>query len=126
MKNDISKMINDELQGYIDSVENSVEKIVEKISEEALEAVKSKSPASNKQRAKKYKNGWIIKEEFKKSGTRYIIKNDDEPHLTHLLEYGHVKANKYGSHGFVSGRPHVEPVAKEFSKKFYEEVKKTL
>ena len=126
MKNDISKMINDELQGYIDSVKDSVENIVEKISKEALETVKSRSPASNKQRKKKYKNGWIIKKEFKKSGNRYVIKNNDEPHLTHLLEYGHVKANKYGSHGFVSGRPHVEPTAKEFSKKFYEEVKKNL
>lgn len=126
MKNDISKMINDELQGYIDSVKNSVENIVEKISEEALKTVKSRSPARNNHREKKYKEGWIIKKEFKKSGSRYIIKNDNEPHLTHLLEYGHVKANKYGSHGFVSGRPHVEPTAKEFSKKFYEEVKKTL
>lgn len=126
MKDNISKLINDELQNYTNSLKDSIDSIVEKISEEALEVVKSRSPARKGHREKKYKEGWIIKKEYKKSGTRYRIYNKTNPHLTHLLEYGHVKANKYGSHGFVSGKPHVEPTAKEFGKKFYEEVKRTL
>lgn len=61
-----------------------------------------------------YKKGFIVKETINKRDEVVFLVGNTNYRLPHLLEYGHVVKNKYGTSGKgkkkrVSPRPHMRP-----------------
>ena len=102
------------LAEYTDEVEKGLEVEKKTVAEKAVQALKTTSP----KRTGKYGKGWALK----KDGTKYVVYNKTAPQLTHLLEFGHAKANG----GRVAGKPHIRPVEEEVIKDFTEGAEKVI
>lgn len=91
--------------------------IIDKYSKECAEEIKNKSPRG-RSRNKKYADGWTVqeitkytkvnKDTYSKYGCR--VYNATKYNLTHLLENGHIIANKRNGVGWASARPHIDVV----------------
>lgn len=69
----------------------------------------------SKKRSGEYSKGWRWRTEGK--GT--VVYNTTKPHLTHLLNDGHAKANQYGSYpGRVNGDHHIDDMSEKCSMEF--------
>lgn len=99
---DLSDAVVDVLNGFADDVASAVTDAVMMTAEQTVKIVKEKSP----KKTGKYRKGWKIK---KVKGGYFdrvasaTIHNKDEYRRTHLLEYGHQKADG----GRVEGTPHI-------------------
>ena len=102
------------LAEYTDEIEKGLEVEKKSVAEKAVQTLKTTSP----KKTGKYAKGWASK----KDGTTYVVFNKTVPQLTHLLEYGHAKANG----GRVAGKPHIRPVEEEVIKDFTEGVEKVI
>ena len=110
---DIEIEIMRELTRYTEEVAQEIEEAADRRAKEAVKTLKETSPRSEKKH-KHYADGWAIKKQ-KSGGTLEItIYNRRKPHLTHLLEYGHLK--KGGTR--VNGIPHIEPVQEKLNREF--------
>ena len=70
------------------------------------------------ERTGEYKKGWAIRTKREKYGVDVLIYNKTHPRLTHLLENGHVVANKYGgNYGRVNG-DHVIEKARDAAEEY--------
>lgn len=112
-RNEIEVEIMKILTDYTEEIAQEVEAAANKRAKEAVKTLKATSPRS-KVNHPHYGDGWTVKKQ--KSGGRLevTIYNRKKPHLTHLLEYGHLK--KGGTR--VKGIPHIEPVQKKLNREF--------
>jgi len=106
------------LEEYGQEVRQSVRELVVRVSRECLASIRAKAP----KRTGAYWKGW----------TRSMSKSGDQPEvmlynkkyyrLTHLLEYGHAKADG----GRVPGRPHIAPAADRAAKDLERGIRQAL
>ena len=110
---DIETEIMKVLTDYTEEIAEEVEAAADRRAKEAVKTLKATSPRS-KLNHPHYADGWTVRKQ--KSGGRLevTIYNRKKPHLTHLLEYGHLK--KGGTR--VKGIPHIEPVQKKLNREF--------
>lgn len=110
---DIEIEIMKALTDYTEEVAQEIEAAADRRAKEAVKTLKQTSPRS-KESHPHYADGWTVRKQ--KSGGRLevTIYNRKKPHLTHLLEYGHLK--KGGTR--VNGIPHIEPVQEKLNRDF--------
>ena len=106
-----------ELERILDNALTDVERATEeaslKCSKESVSTLKATSPGHGD-----YAAGWAFqKSEEAKLG--YVVWNPKHYQLTHLLEFGHIIA---GTGKRSRAFPHIDPVNREASRKFLEEV----
>lgn len=110
----LSKEINKQLRAYANSTEAEVDELAEKFADEGVTLLRSNSP----ERTGDYAEGW----KKSKVGTAFVVHNETDYRLTHLLEKGHT-----GRDGKpVNARPHIEKVENIINKKFINGVEKSL
>lgn len=116
----LSKELMKILEGYADDISDVVEKDANEVGKEAVVTIKKESP---KGATGNYAKGWRLKKD-KKGKNLYTVKlhNETDYQLTHLLEFGHAKANG----GYTEAQPHIRPVEQEYGKKFEEKLKKDI
>jgi hypothetical protein len=77
-----------------------------------------------------YRDGWKVQQDKDLKGTLVYgkrIKNTRQPHLTHLLENGHVLKDQSGKPiGEVEKKPHIEANGEYFSKLVQDEIDDVL
>lgn len=110
-----------ELNKYTVEVSNKIKKVARKLSKNAISTLKETSPRSNKI-GDHYNEGWKTKIVEENGKMEIIIHNKTKPHLTHLLEFGHLCKN--GNR--VLGQTHIEPVQTQLNKDFEKSVKEIL
>lgn len=113
--NDLSRLIEQELGTYLDSLKGKVDKTAKKIAQETVQEVKQLSPV----RTGDYKQGWKVKKQ--KNGD-YIVHNKTDYQLTHLLEKGHV--NRDGSR--TQGKEHIRPAEQNAIRKFEQAIREDV
>lgn len=118
---DIEIEIMKALTDYTEEVAQEIEAAADRRAKEAVQTLKETSPRS-KESHPHYADGWAIRK--KKSGghLEITIYNRKKPHLTHLLEYGHLKACGVR----VEGREHIKPVQDKLNEDFSADVEKII
>lgn len=101
------------LTDYTEEVAQEIEAAADRRAKEAVKTLKQTSPRS-KESHPHYADGWAIKKQKSGGKLEITIYNRRKPHLTHLLEYGHLK--KGGTR--VKGIPHIEPVQEQLNRDF--------
>lgn len=101
---------------------DEAEKLISGLADATLKKVKEKSPVrkkaypkGSKKRPGSYRKGWIVEKQIKYGTTQYIVKNEKEPELTHVLENGtgERKTQKGRKRGKVKKTPHIRPAFDE-------------
>lgn len=110
---DIEIEIMKALTDYTEEVALEIEAAADRRAKEAVKTLKQTSPRS-KESHPHYADGWAIKKQKSGGKLEITIYNRRKPHLTHLLEYGHLK--KGGTR--VKGIPHIEPVQEQLNRDF--------
>ena len=93
---DFERAAMEALEEMADDVETEVEEILDEAGEDLLSRLYKKSPYLHGG----YRDGWAEIREARVGGTVRIIRNENKPQLTHLLEYG-----RRG----VAPNPHIRP-----------------
>lgn len=110
----------DFLEKYSTDVMEDIESEYNKIANQALKDLKNNSPYDPKHSGKHYREGWKKNRSKNRSkyiyGVRITLLSKGKPHLTHLLENGHIAAN--GKR--VGKREHIAPVQQEVNRKLNE------
>lgn len=101
--------------------DNPLKELAEKCNDDIVENCESKG-------WKEYAEGWTVKEKNdRKSGKYYVVFNKIHYRLTHLLENGHLIANKRNGVGYAAPHPHIKPafdkIKRNFNKKVAENMK---
>lgn len=109
---DLSREIAKQVATYSAGLESEIKAAEIKVAKEAVSELKSKSPRNEGS----YATGWAVK----KTDRGIVIYNRTDYQLTHLLEYGHAKANG----GRVSPRAHIRPVEEKAIADFTDLVEK--
>lgn len=100
------------------------DKIIDKTAERCLQVVKAKSPDGDR-RDKKYKDGWVILKGRMEHNQYYVtVWNKTNWQLTHLLENGHIIANKRGGVGWASAKPHIQDAIDVVKPQFISDMEK--
>lgn len=86
-------------------IEVDMDKFLEKIVNDTVQNLQRSSP---KRGENKYAKGWTKE----KINGVYIVYNENQPKLTHLLENGHLSRNA----SWVKARPHIAEVEKKLDK----------
>lgn len=117
-------VIQKELDSYSDEVLTLVDEEASSAADGAVKELRQTSPVG---RRKRYRRGWRkLKDERTPVSVRYVVHNKTDPGLTHLLEFGHVIKNKYGSYGRTTPRPHIKPAEENAAKAFTDAVTRKL
>lgn len=103
-----------ELTKYSEDVQKGIEKAADRLSKEAVNRLKETSPRSKKSH-KHYADGWTIRKYKEQGKLTIVIHNSIKPHLTHLLEYGHLTRNHKSR---VPGITHIAPVQDRLNAEF--------
>lgn len=91
------------LDQFSKEVQDVTDKAIQQVSKEAVNKLRNTSP----KRKGKYARGWKAGKRDKKT---VVVYNATDSQLTHLLEFGHVIRNKYGTYGRAPAHPHIGPV----------------
>lgn len=110
---DIEIEIMKALTDYTEEVAQEIEAAADRRAKEAVKTLKQTSPRS-KESHPHYADDWAIKKQKSGGKLEITIYNRRKPHLTHLLEYGHLK--KGGTR--VKGITHIEPVQEQLNRDF--------
>lgn len=114
--NELGEVISAEIQKLAEETAEHLEEVATQVGKEAVAELKKTSPRRT-HNGKHYANGWKSKKQKTKLGTVQVtVYNSTKPHLTHVLEHGHVARN--GKR--VNGIPHIKPVRDEIEKKLKE------
>ena len=99
------------LEDYSKEVVDITNEEIRQVTKEAVAMLKATSPV-RKSHSKGYANAWTSKKgPAKFSGVETRIIYNRQGQLTHLLENGHAKANKWGSYpGRTNRYIHIQPV----------------
>lgn len=100
-------------RNYPDKVNAIVDDVSLKAAKDTADRLKNTSP----RRKGKYARGWSVRRS-PDSAHGHVVYNRVYQ-LTHLLEYGHIVRNKFGTYGRARARRHIEP-AEEAGKMQYE------
>lgn len=111
----LSQAIINTLAEYTDEVTKGIEQEKKTVAQKAVETLKATSP---KGATGKYAKGWTISN----INGKYVVHNKTSYQLTHLLEYGHAKANG----GRVAGKPHIRPVEEKAVNDFIDGVERVI
>lgn len=135
MTQPITEQLNDILTEYIQDLEDDVDRILEQNAQDCYTNVKADAPL-NPEPIRKYKAGrkyWMMPGTYR-SGFRvsiergvgtvtYSVKNVKFPHLTHLLENGHIDADTGRR---IPGQLHIDKNADKYAKKALTEIERML
>lgn len=102
------------------------EKICEKYAKKTTYELKAISPKDSKKRKNgKYKDTWVYGSvRHGNEDVEFIVWNEKNWQLTHLLENGHLIVNKKNGVGWASPKPHIRPAFLKYKDKFFKEMKK--
>lgn len=107
------------LEDYAKGVDKCLAKASEEAGKSADDELHNTSPEGY---TGEYRKGWTFREKEIKRGKSYrtelVVYNATRYRLTHLLEKSHRIANKYGSYGKSSPKPHIAPAQKNAEEKF--------
>lgn len=97
---------------------------IETYSNKCKEIVSQLSP---KGKRGKYAKGWQVKlSELRNGDVLAEVWNATDWQLTHLLENGHIIANKKGGVGWASAKPHIEKAYQQVKAPFIEAMKNVV
>ncbi|MCH4205188.1 MAG: hypothetical protein LKF53_02190 [Solobacterium sp.] len=113
---DFSKSIKDLLSEYSDDVKKTIDESVDDVAKEATQKLKSKNSGAGIW--KKYPKTWKSNLEKGRITVTAHVYNSKNYRLTHLLEFGHAKAN--------GGRTRAFPHIAEVNDWAQEEVERTI
>lgn len=113
MGNQFEVSLNKTLSEYSEELNEALFKAMSKAGKKAKRDVVRNSKSDTG----KYKSGWTVRTKRTNQSAEIVIYNKTVPRLTHLLENGHVVANKYGTYGRVNG-DHVIKKAQEEAETF--------
>ena len=109
----------DNFNGF--DVQIEYKSIIDKYSKGCCEIIKDNSP---KKRGK-YAKGWVAKADTDYLGNySVVVENETDWQLTHLLENGHIIANKKGGVGWASPKPHIKKGFNAVRNRFSNDIKK--
>ena len=112
-----------EIDEYTDEVKEVTEKSMRKVAREGAQKLHQTSP----KKTGDYERGWTVKQERGFMGIpSFIIHNKTDWQLTHLLEFGHVIRNKFGTYGRAPAYPYIKPVEEWAQEELPEEIKRRL
>lgn len=115
----MDKAIQAELEQYAYEVRDKTDSAVVRVAKKCLAQIRRDSPRQSK---KYYRKGWTMKTNKGRLSTVVVLYNRTRWFLTHLLEYGHQKADG----GRVDAIPHIEPVAQQAEKELVAELTRVL
>lgn len=120
-----------EIENIIEEYNEEVKRAVIEAAEEAAEVtartLKSSSPKRDRGKGRgKYARGWTYKRQRDGTLVSYVVYNKNQPGKTHLLEFGHVARNQYGTYGRVRAIPHIGRAAEAGEMRFNLGVKARL
>ena len=126
MADDLVVQMNRILDDYSEEVVEVTQKAINKVCRKTVQTLKNTSP--KRPGGGRYASGWASKTT---DGVRGKIKgrvvyNRTDYQLTHLLENGHVIANKWGTYGRTAPIKHIQPAEQEANIMLEEEVRKGL
>ncbi|MFV0527760.1 MAG: HK97 gp10 family phage protein [Lachnospiraceae bacterium] len=105
------------LEVYTEELEEDIQEAGKRIAQETAEELRQ----SSQQRSGDYAKGWKSKKRTKtKSG--YVVYNETNYQLTHLLEKGHAKRNG----GRTKAFKHIEPAEQHAIEKFEKAVEEAI
>lgn len=121
---DITKQILEAITSYTAEVEEKVTQVSRKTAAECAQQLNDASQQF--QQARKSRKAYAGSWRSKKDGLGYVV-HSTVPGMPHLLENGHVIANKYGTYnGKVPAYKHILPVAEEMGEEFENRVREVL
>ena len=107
------------LSEYTQDIIQGINEKSEMVSNAAVKKLKQNSP----KKTGKYARSWKLQtEKYHGEPDRHIVYNGKHYWLTHLLEFGHVKA----SGGRVEAKPHIGPIEEETAEEFVREVEEVI
>lgn len=112
----VTEQMEEIFRNYPDKVNEIVDDVSLKVAKDTADRLKNTSPR-RKGRGGKYARGWSVRRD-PDSAHGHVVYNR-EPQFTHLLEYGHVVRNKFGTYGRARAIRHIEP-AEEAGQMQYE------
>lgn len=112
LANKVSEMLSD----YSKVTEKELEVIAETVAQRGV--AKLRTAGSFQDISGDYRTGWRAK----KVKGKWVVHNQTDYRLTHLLEKGHAKIGG----GRTKAYPHIKPVEEEMIKEFEEEIRRTL
>lgn len=118
----IEAQIRADLNEYAADVQEAVEVAQQKAARWTAKLLRNTSP----RRTGDYAGGWTTKHERSGMVSTSTVYNRTRPHLTHLLENGHVSRNKFGTYGRVPAHPHIADAEAQGAAYFEELVRKGL
>ena len=113
-KNDLMSQMTAILEEVKEDTQEALTRGYRVVAKNTPQKLKNNSPAKTGD----YRKGW--KSKTSKDGV--IVYNATAPHLTHLLENGHIVKNKKGEFGRAPAKKHIAPVDEEEQQEFFETV----
>ena len=110
---DLESEIMRQLSDYTAEMAEEIEKTAVRLGKEAARTLKDTSPRSDKKHAH-YADGWTVRRSKIGGVLTVTVYNRIKPHLTHLIEFGHLKANGVR----VRGKEHIYPVQEKLNRDF--------
>jgi len=111
------KAVMRELKAYKTEIQSKINDAAKENAKKLKQELRKTSPEGKRGR---YKKGWITQ---KMSNRTYIVRNDTDWQLTHLLEEGHYI---HGGTYFVQPIPHIQPARDKIEKEFLSEVEEAI
>lgn len=90
---------------YVERLNIKTDNIMSETAKETADELRRISPKGKGARGGAYARSWTVKQD--KRNHHYIVHNKDHYRLTHLLEYGHVVKNQYGTYDRTNAYPHI-------------------
>ena len=123
MEISVTDQIKEILDEYTEEVKDVTEKTMRQYARESSQKLHQTSP----EKTGDYEKGWAVKQERGYMGIpSFIVHNKTDWQLTHLLEFGHVTRNKYGTYKRTPAHPHIKPVEEWAQDELPEEIKRRL
>lgn len=94
--------------------------IVDEYADLCCSKIQNKSPKGFRGQ---YAQGWRVEDKKYKSEYYAVVHNATDYQLTHLLENGHIIANKRDGTGWASAKPHINPAYRSVKNKFIRAIK---
>lgn len=112
----LAQEISRNLKQYSSEVERKLQSSKKEVGQKAVKDLRNSGKFND--RTGSYRKGWKLKKE----GNNYIVWNETDYQLTHLLEFGHALRNGGRSKAFT----HIKPVEQMVINEFEAVVRKEL